>query len=92
MTRRPIHVVLGVKRAGPPEDCGGIWGYKRLQDILADPKHEEYTMMREWIGLEEDDVWDPGQFDKNEVEFRDSEEELAEWGKSMCWVEFVRQM
>ena len=38
------------KRACPPEDCGGIWGYANLLDILADPKHEEYEDTLEWIG------------------------------------------
>jgi hypothetical protein len=38
------------KRACPPEDCGGPWGYQHLLDVLSDPKHEEYNEMVEWIG------------------------------------------
>lgn len=34
----------------PPEDCGGIWGYKDLLSIISDPKHEEYEEMVEWLG------------------------------------------
>jgi hypothetical protein len=36
--------------AGPPEDCGGIPGFYRLLDILANPKHKEHKDLREWIG------------------------------------------
>lgn len=44
------------ERAGPPEDCGGPWGYANLLDILADPKHEEYAERLEWVGGEFDPV------------------------------------
>ena len=37
------------KRAGPPEDCGGIWGYQHLLEVLADPAHPDYAEQREWI-------------------------------------------
>jgi hypothetical protein len=33
---------LDGERAGPLEDCGGIWGYERLLEIIKDPNHEEY--------------------------------------------------
>jgi hypothetical protein len=38
------------KRACPPDDCGGPWGYEHLLEVLRDPKHEEHEEMREWIG------------------------------------------
>ncbi len=44
------------KRACPPEDCGGIWGYADLLAILEDPKHEEYKEMLDWLGGEFDPV------------------------------------
>lgn len=51
----------------PPEDCGGIWGYYNLLEIISDPKHEEYTEMREWLGMENDEIWDVNEFYLDEV-------------------------
>ncbi len=36
--------------ACPPEDCGGVWGYQRLLEILKDPEDPEYDEMRQWVG------------------------------------------
>ena len=30
------------KRACPPEDCGGTWGYQHLLEVLSDPSHPDY--------------------------------------------------
>ncbi len=38
------------KRACPPEDSGGIYGYARLIEIMADPSHPEHDEMSEWLG------------------------------------------
>jgi len=38
------------KRACPPEDCGGIWGYESLIEIIRDPAHPEHEEMRDWLG------------------------------------------
>lgn len=38
------------KRAGPPEDCGGPWGYAELLEILEDPDHPEHEERLEWLG------------------------------------------
>jgi len=51
----------------PPEDCGGVWGYEELLETVSDPKHPEYEDMREWLGMEEGDVWNAGEFDMVEV-------------------------
>lgn len=37
------------KRACPPEDCGGPWGYEELLAVLAAPEHEEYEDSKAWI-------------------------------------------
>ncbi|WP_154858670.1 plasmid pRiA4b ORF-3 family protein [Cyclobacterium xiamenense] len=55
--------LLAGKGTCPPEDCGGIWGYENLQEALADPKHEMHEEMREWLGLETVENWDPNFFD-----------------------------
>ncbi len=51
------------RRACPPEDCGGIWGYDYLLEILADPTHEEHQERLEWLGLDSADQFDPAAFD-----------------------------
>lgn len=56
-------VCLAGKRACPPEDCGGIWGYEELLETLSDPKHPEHEDMRDWMGLEEGEEFDPEKFD-----------------------------
>jgi hypothetical protein len=38
------------KRNCPPEDCGGIWGYENLLEILSDPEHPEYEDRIDWCG------------------------------------------
>ncbi len=51
------------RRAAPPEDCGGIWGYADLVEILADPAHPEHGERLEWLGLDSADRFDPARFD-----------------------------
>ena len=51
------------KRACPPEDCGGPWGYGELLEIIADPKHPEHEERMEWMGGE----FDPEAFDPDAV-------------------------
>jgi hypothetical protein len=38
------------KRSGPPEDCGGPFGYMNLVKTLQDPNSEEHDGMLEWVG------------------------------------------
>ena len=51
------------KRACPPEDCGGVWGYEDFLRIIKDPTHERHEEMLRWIGGE----FDPEHFNIEEV-------------------------
>lgn len=54
------------RRACPPEDCGGTWGYRELLEILASPAHPEHDERREWIGRPFDpEAFDPSEFEDN---------------------------
>lgn len=52
-------VCLAGERACPPEDCGGIFRYQWMLEVLGDPNHEEYAEVMEWVG----DDFDPGALD-----------------------------
>jgi pRiA4b ORF-3-like protein len=58
-------VCLDGARACPPEDCGGIWGYVNLLDVLKNPKHPEHKGMKEWIG----GTFDAEAFDRAVINF-----------------------
>jgi len=47
-TRYPV--CLEGKRACPPEDVGGPYGYQEFLEALADPKHEQHEEFMEWRG------------------------------------------
>lgn len=55
------------RRACPPEDCGGVWGYADLLEVLADPRHEDHAERLEWLGLESAAEFDPDEFGLAEV-------------------------
>ncbi len=55
------------KRACPPEDCGGPWGYGDLLKILKNPDHEEYEDWLHWVGGK----FDPKGFEPKKVRFMD---------------------
>lgn len=57
----------GGRRAAPPEDCGGIWGYAELIDVLKDPSHPEHDDRLEWLGLDNASEFDPAEFSAEEV-------------------------
>lgn len=54
---------LGGRRAAPPEDSGGPWGYARMLEILANPDDQDHDEIAEWIGEE----WDPEAFDRDAI-------------------------
>ncbi|PXF57027.1 MAG: hypothetical protein C4B59_15945 [Candidatus Methanogaster sp.] len=55
------------ERACPPEDCGGLWGYADILEVLEDPNNEEYEELLDWVGED----FDPKHFDVAEVSFSD---------------------
>lgn len=61
-----VPACLEGRRAGPPEDCGGVDGYAHLLEILADPGHPEHADRAEWAGGALDPAaFDPADFDDN---------------------------
>ena len=52
-------IVLDGAQACPPEDCGGVWGYASLLEVLSDPDHPDYDEMMEWV----EEPIDPDAFD-----------------------------
>ncbi|MEU2614514.1 plasmid pRiA4b ORF-3 family protein [Micromonospora sp. NPDC007271] len=57
----------GGRRAAPPEDCGGVWGYAELVEILDDPTHPEHGDRLDWLGLDDPADFDPARFDPKAV-------------------------
>jgi hypothetical protein len=51
------------ENACPPEDCGGIFGYMRMLEVLTDPGHPEHAYYLERLG----DEFDPRHFDIDAV-------------------------
>jgi Plasmid pRiA4b ORF-3-like protein len=56
-------IVTAGAMACPPEDCGGIWGYTELLDVIKDPSDEKHEDILEWLGGE----FDPGYFNLEEL-------------------------
>lgn len=63
-TKYPL--CIAGKRACPPEDCGGVWGYADLLRVLRNPAHPEYKDMKAWAGRKFDaEVFDVDRFSKD---------------------------
>jgi hypothetical protein len=69
-----LPVCIKGKRACPPEDCGGVWGYEGLLKALADPADPEHEDMLEWLG----GTFDAEEFDINAVNFALSAQRKSE--------------
>jgi hypothetical protein len=65
--KKKYPVCVAGKRACPPEDCGGVWGYGDFLKVLKDPDNEEYEDMLNWVGGK----FDPEHFDPQKVRFTD---------------------
>ncbi len=64
--RTRLPVCLGGGQACPPEDVGGIVGYGRFLEALADDTHPEHDEYLSWIG----GAFDPERFDLAEANRR----------------------
>ena len=53
----------GGKRAGPPEDCGGMPGYYRMLAVLADPHDAAHHARLACLGLSSAADFDPDRFE-----------------------------
>ena len=53
------------ERACPPEDCGGVPGYRHLVKVISKPKHKEHKEMLSWVGGR----YDPAHFDLQAIKF-----------------------
>jgi hypothetical protein len=58
----------GGARAGPPDDCGGPWGYAEFLKAIGNPRHPDHEEMLEWIG---------GKFDSERFDVEVVNRELA---------------
>jgi hypothetical protein len=56
-------VCIDGKRQCPPEDCGGVFGYMQMIEILKQPNSEEYENFLEWLGED----FDPELFEIEKV-------------------------
>ena len=65
-----LPVCIKGKRACPPEDCGGIWGYEELLETVSNTNHPEHADMLEWLG---------GEFDPEEFDLEEINEDLADY-------------
>ena len=66
---------IKAKRATPPEDCGGPWGYESILESLDDPEDEEYEEVRERYEMEK------GHLDPENVDMDDINRRLTKWSK-----------
>lgn len=66
--------VIAGGRACPPEDCGGVPGYARLQEIVRDPGDPEHEETMAWLDGHLQKFarpYDPDHFDPAAVRFAD---------------------
>lgn len=55
------------RRACPPEDCGGPWGFEELIRALGDAKHPHHDMDPDWMQELGQSGYDPAHFDLDEI-------------------------
>ncbi|MGQ9888920.1 MAG: plasmid pRiA4b ORF-3 family protein [Aggregatilineales bacterium] len=58
-----LPVCVKGRRACPPEDVGGVWGYKEFLEAIANPEHPSHDSYAEWI----EGVFDAEAFDLEDI-------------------------
>jgi len=61
------------RRASPPEDVGGIWGYEEFLEAIRSPKHPEHEEYLEWVG---------GSFDAEAFDLEETNDILLDWAET----------
>ncbi len=54
---------LAARRACPPDDVGGTWGFHEFVEAMTDPAHPEHDTLTEWYGGD----FDPAGVDLDEI-------------------------
>lgn len=70
----PYPRCIAGKRACPPEDSGGPWGYMEKLEIIKEPKHEWYVETRDWLGAN----FDPERFIPDAIIFNNPKKRLRD--------------
>lgn len=60
-----------MQRACPPENVGGVFGYKHYLDVLSNPNHPDYSEFFAWKGVFKAEYFNP-----KKVQFSDPSERL----------------
>lgn len=68
-SRKPVPVCTHSRRACPPEDCGGAWGYMELVKVMKKRRGHQYREYKEWLG---------GHFNADEFDIQEVNELLAD--------------
>ena len=57
-------ILVAGERRGPPEDCGGPFGYMEFLDAVSDPTHPDHEEAMDWYG----EPFDPDDMELDTVE------------------------
>lgn len=72
-TQKSCPICTHGRRACPPEDCGGVWGYMELVRAMKAKRGSAYREYKEWLG---------GHFDANAFDLAVVNKQLA---KTKLW-------
>lgn len=65
--REVLPFCIGGKRAGPPEQIGGIIGYERLIEAQKNRKGTDYEEFAKRLRVQNKENYDPEFFDRNAI-------------------------